>query len=140
MIKKSYLQLAAILMVTILCFGFVSCGSDDNDGNGDSTFLIGEWQECRPTGEFKDDATSYEVMHLRFYSDGTGDWWSMSKGKKDSHYYSFNYSGYLNGSSGVLHLHITSSTKSSEIGKNETWGISYVNGILNIGEIYYKKK
>ena len=116
---------------------FNPTNDDDDSSNG---ILVGEWQECESDGVFRNDATDYEVMHMRLRADGTGDWWSVSKGKEDSHKYSFNYSGSINGTSGTITMTITSSTNSSEIGQSASQRVTYENGILHAGEIYYKKK
>lgn len=47
--RKSYLQLLAIIMVAMLCFGFSSCGSDDDENGTDNDSelidkLQGTWQ------------------------------------------------------------------------------------------------
>jgi hypothetical protein len=77
---------------------------------------------------------------LSFRANGTGDFWSVSKGKEDAYKYSFEYSSDMKGASGKLTLTITSSTISSEIGNIESGDVSIENGILSTGEIYYKKK
>ena len=138
--KKIYFNIMTTLMVTILSIGFISCNNDDDNGNDSDFVLIGEWQECESNGVFRDDATDYEVMHLQFLSDGTGNWWSVSNGKKDSYKYSFNYSSSINGTSGTITIIITSSTRSSNINHSSSLYVSYKNGILRIGDIYYKKK
>ena len=131
----------SMMMLAVMMMPMVaSCGDDDDDnGGGSNSFLVGEWQECKPNGVLKNDATDYEVMHLRLRSDGTGDWWSVSKGKENSHKYSFKYSGSINGTSGSITITITTSTVPSEVGKSGTWRVTYVDGILHVGEIYYKK-
>jgi len=137
--KKMYFwSLLTFMMVAMLSIGFVSCGSDDDNDSSDG-ILVGEWQECESDGVFRNDATDYEVMHMRLRADGTGDWWSVSKGKEDSHKYSFNYSGSINGTSGTITMTITSSTNSSDIGRSQTVTVTYINEILHSGEIYYKK-
>lgn len=51
--KKSYLHLLAIMMVTMLSFGFASCGSDDDDDISGGSELVeklqGTWQFQRGT-------------------------------------------------------------------------------------------
>ncbi len=138
--KDNFWSLVTMIMVVFVSVGFVSCGSDDDNGDGGNSVLVGEWQECESNGVFKNDATDNEVMHMRFRSDGTGDWWSVTKGKVDSHKYSFNYSGSINGTSGLITMTITSSTISSEVGMSGTQNVTYVDGILRTGAIYYKKK
>jgi hypothetical protein len=61
------------------------------------------------------------------------------KGKENSHKYSLKYSGSINGTSGSITMTITSSTVSSEVGQSGTWRVTFVDGILHVGEIYYKK-
>ena len=48
--KKNWLQLLAIMMVAVLCVGFVSCGGDDDDGapvssGKENKSLLGGWSE-----------------------------------------------------------------------------------------------
>ena len=40
---KLYLSWMSLLIVTILCFGFVSCGDDEEESNGGSNDLVGYW-------------------------------------------------------------------------------------------------
>ena len=110
----------------------------DIGGEGDN-FLVGEWQECNFAGTFKNDATDWEVHHMKVISNEKAEWWTVTKGKKDSHWYSFDYTYTLNGSSGTLSMTITSSSNPSEVGQSATAPITYENGILHGGEIYYKK-
>jgi hypothetical protein len=137
--KKYFWSLLTFMMVAMLSFGITSCGSDDDDDSTDGV-LVGEWQECESNGVFRDDATDNEVMHMRLRSNGTGDWWSVTKGKEDAHKYSFNYSGSISGTSGTITMTITSSTYSSEVGMSASQRVTYENEILHAGEIYYKKK
>lgn len=102
-------------------------------------FLTGEWQECNSLGVFLDDATDYEVMHLKFYPNKTADHWSVSKGVVDEDKYSFSYSYTLNGTTGTITMTVTASNYEPKVGDTETMPFTYVNGIFHIGEIYYKK-
>ena len=140
--NKKYLgSILTIVMAAMLSISLTSCGSDDDaDNNRNSSFLVGEWQECNSKGVFKDDDTDEEVHHARFRANGTGDYWSVTKGKEDSHNSSFTYSISINGTSGTITLTTTSSTNSSETGRCESAEVTYVNGILHGGDIYYKKK
>lgn len=107
---------------------------DPNEAN-----LLGEYQECRPDGTLIDDATGTEVLHSKFYKDGTGDFWSVTKGKEDSFKYSFIYTYTFNGSKGSMTQTITSCTKPEYVGMSETVEFTYSNGIFHGGEdIYYK--
>ena len=81
----------AILVIAMLSTSLASCGSDD-DNNEDGSFLVGEWYECDSKGVFRNEATEEEVYHLRLRANGTGDFWSVSKGKEDAYKYSFEYS------------------------------------------------
>ena len=134
--KKKLWSMMAIMMVAMLSISLASCGDDDDNGN----VIVGEWQECNSKGVFRNDASDDEVLHLSFRANGTGDFWSVSKGKEDAYKYSFEYSSDMKGASGKLTLTITSSTISSEIGNIESGDVSIENGILSTGEIYYKKK
>ena len=144
--KKKSWSMMAIMMVAMLSISLASCGDDDDNGNvivgewQDSNVFVGEWQECNSKGVFRNDASDDEVLHLSFRANGTGDFWSVSKGKEDAYKYSFEYSSDMKGASGKLTLTITSSTISSEIGNIESGDVSIENGILSTGEIYYKKK
>ena len=139
--KKYLWSMLTIVMAAMLSISLTSCGSDDDaDNNRNSSFLVGEWQECNSKGVFKDDDTDEDVHHARFRANGTGDYWSVTKGKEDSHKYSFTYSISINGTSGTITLTTTSSTNSSETGRCESAEVTYVNGILHGGDIYYKKK
>ena len=126
----------AILVIAMLSISLASCGDDDDNGN----VFVGEWQECNSKGVFRNDASDDEVCHLKFRANGTGDFWSVSKGKEDAYKYSFEYSSDMKGASGTLTLTITSSTDASEIGNVESGDVTFENGILLAGEIYYKKK
>ncbi len=108
-------------------------------GSEEQSFLVGEWVDCNASGTLRNDATDYEVMHMKLYSDNKGDFWSISKGKKDEDWYSFYYSYTLNGTAGTLTITITSSSTPAEVGQTETMPFTYNNGILHVGEIYYKK-
>ena len=137
--KKNLWSMMAILVIAMLCISLASCGSDD-DNNEDGSFLVGEWYECDSKGVFRNDATEEEVYHLRLRANGTGDFWSVSKGKEDAYKYSFEYSSNIKGTSGTLTLTITSSTDASEIGNIESGAVTYIDGVLSTGEVYYKKK
>ena len=110
-----------------------------NGGGQVDNFMVGEWMECDEYGNFRNDATDSEVMHLKFYSDNTGEWWSITKGKKDPHWYSFTYSYTLNGTEGEATMTLTNSSNPAEVGYSVTEPFTYINGILHTGEIYYKK-
>lgn len=137
--KKYFWSLLTFMMVAMLSVSFTACSSDDDEDSSNG-ILVGEWQECDANGVFRNDATDYEVSHMRLRSNGTGDWWTVTKGKEDSYKYSFNYSGSFNGTSGTITMTITSSTDASEIGQSESERVTYENGILHGEEIYYKKK
>ena len=137
--KKNLWSMMAILVIAMLSICLASCGSDD-DNNEDGSFLVGEWYECDSKGVLRNDATEEEVYHLRLRANGTGDFWSVSKGKEDAYKYSFEYSSDMKGASGKLTLTITSSTDASEIGKIESGDVTYIDGVLSTGEVYYKKK
>jgi len=105
---------------------------------GDEKELLAEFQECDVSGVLINDATDYEAMHMKLYNDGTGDWWTVSKGIEDALKYSFTYTYTLNGTTGTATQTVTSSTNPAYIGMRETQQFTYSNGILHGGEIYYK--
>ena len=137
--KNCLLSLLAMIMVAMLSVGFASCGSDDDDEEMSGSFLVGEWHECETDGTLLNDATESEVHHMKLYSNGNGDYWSISKGKEDELKFSFKYSYSLNGSNGIMTTTITSSSRPSIVGEVETASFTIENGILHLGEIYYKK-
>ena len=108
-------------------------------GEGSEVSVIAEWMECTSDGTLKNDATDNEVMHLKFYSNNTADWWTVTQGKVDSHYSSIQYSYTLDGSSGTFTQTIIKSSDPSEVGQTITIPITYKDGILLLGEIYYKR-
>lgn len=69
MIKKDFLHLMAILMVSLLSFGFTSCGSDD-DNRSDQ--IVGLWVESEywSDGQWK-SAGSYLNYVFDFKADNT---------------------------------------------------------------------
>lgn len=137
--KNYYWKLLTFMMVAMLSFGFASCGSDDDDEKGSDSVLVGEWQECEDDGTLLNDAKEYEVHHTIFNSDGKGEYWSVSKGKTDRYKYSFTYTYTFSGSSGTINMTITASTNNSDIGEVAKIPFTLKNGILHVGEIYYKK-
>ena len=130
-----------VLAAAIIGVSLSACSSDDdgNGGSGSQSFLVGEWLECDALGNFGNDATGTEVMHMKIISSDKGEWWSVTKGKKDSHWYSFDYTYTLSGSYLELTLTITASSNPLEIGESETILCTYINGILHGGDVYYKK-
>jgi hypothetical protein len=102
-------------------------------------FPVGKWQECNAEGVLLNEATDYEVMHMNFYSDGTGDFWSVTKGIVDHDKYSFNYTISMSGNSGSITQTITASNYEPQVGERYTASFTYENGIFHVGEIYYKK-
>lgn len=125
------------MMVVMLSMGFASCSSDDDDSTGSA--LAGHWQECKSDGKVIDDATNYEVMHMKLQTNGKGEWWTVTKGKEDNYKYSFNYTYTLNGTSGKVTMTITESTNAKEVGKSQSTSFTLIDGILHAGEIYYKR-
>lgn len=106
---------------------------------GSEVSAIAEWMECTSDGTLKNDATDNEVMHLKFYSNNTADWWTVTQGKVDSHYSSIQYSYMLDGSSGTFTQTIIKSSDPSEVGQTITIPITYKDGVLLLGEVYYKR-
>ena len=136
---KKYLgSLLTLMMVATMSFVFTSCGDDDDD----TPDFVGEWQECESTGDynFKDDETGYEVAHLRLRKDGTGEYWDVTKGKKNEYENTFDYTISFSGMTGTITLVCRSSSDESEVGTTESAKFTYVDGILHIGETFYKKK
>lgn len=111
----------------------------DNPNLLDGPFPVGSWQECTPEGILMNDATDEEVMHMNIYSNGTGDWWSVTKGQVNEFKFSFTYSGTFTETSGTCTMTIVSCTDQSFIGMTETTPFTYENNILFNGEVYYKK-
>jgi len=137
--KKYRWLLLSFMMIAIIGVGFASCNDDDDE---DSKVLVGQWQECESDGVLRDDAKDYEVAHLVLRSDGTGDYWSMTKGKKDRGACSFDYSYTLKGTSGRFTMTLTATDgyyDEDEIGETESVGFTLIDGIFLLGEIYYKK-
>lgn len=116
--------------------------NEGNDNQEDAN-LLGEYQECDANGTLRDDATQSEVFHIKLYNDGTGEFWSVTKGKVDENFiYSFTYTYTFNGNSGTLTQTYTNGVLS---GYTETGDFTYSNGIF-IGHadedgdrVYYKK-
>lgn len=102
-------------------------------------FPVGKWQECNADGTLLNDATDYEVMHVNIYSNGTGDFWSVTKGVVDHDKYSFSYTISMSGNSGTITETITASNYEPKVGQSITLPFTYENGIFHIGEIYYRK-
>ncbi len=48
------LRLLGYLLVAVLCIGFASCSSDDDEGT-QSNLLIGEWEQVRSSGWYLED-------------------------------------------------------------------------------------
>ena len=71
--KKNYLHLMAIMIVAMLCVGFASCGSDDEEKDEEkvSSPLIGTWE----------NGTSEAGAVIVFKSNGTIIWDSNVNGK-----------------------------------------------------------
>ena len=110
----------------------------EEEYSGDN-ILVGEWQEINSKGNFLDDATDYEVHHMKLYPNNTGDYWSVTKGIIDKTKYSFTYSYTLNGTSGMFTMTITSSQNGPQVGHTDVVPFIYEYGIFDIGEISYKK-
>ena len=110
------------------------------DGPGEeSNFLVGHWQECNAAGTLRNDATGTEVMHMNILSNDKGEWWSVTKGTKDPHWFSFDYTYSFSGTTGEVTQTITASSNPLEVGTSFTAQVTYSNGILHSGSVYYKK-
>ncbi len=110
------------------------------DGPGEeSNFLVGHWQECNAAGTLRNDATGTEVMHMNILSNDKGEWWSVTKGTKDPHWFCFDYTYSFSGTTGEVTQTITASSNPSEVGASFTAQVTYSNGILHSGSVYYKK-
>lgn len=80
MYKKNLLFLLTILVMTLTCIGFTSCGSDDDDNVNNSVSIVGTWEH-----EWNDNNESGYTI-LIFNSNGTGilrDYYY--EGKKEIH-------------------------------------------------------
>lgn len=128
---KSKIRIWLVLsfaMVALFSVLFVSCGGDDNE---DENVLVGQWHECNSAGTLIDDETGYEVLHIVFRSNGTGEYWSVTKGDRE-HGYSFDYScSFDDSTSGVINF--------KEEDRTYSYRFTLNNGILHLGEIYYKR-
>ena len=126
--RNVFLTLFAILMTAMMICFVSSCGSDDDE---DDNPLVGQWQECNSAGTLIDDETGYEVLHIIFRSNGTGEYWSVTKGDRE-HGYSFDYScSFDDSTSGVINF--------KEKDRTYSYRFSVNNGLLHLGEIYYKR-
>ena len=126
--RNVFLTLFAILMTAMMICFVSSCGSDDDE---DDNPLVGQWQECNSAGTLIDDETGYEVLHIIFRSNGTGEYWSVTKGDRE-HGYSFDYScSFDDSTSGVINF--------KEEDRTYSYRFTLNNGILHLGEIYYKR-
>ena len=79
--KKKSFYLFTMMMAVVLCVGFTSCGSDDDDGPelGSASGLVGTWQWIKvethysegnvDIRDFEDDD---ETTYFHFNADGTG--------------------------------------------------------------------
>lgn len=128
---KSKIRIWLVLsfaMVALFSVLFASCGSDDDE---DENPLVGQWQECNSSGTLIDDETGTEVFHVIFRSNGTGEFWSVTRGdrKKGN---SFDYScSFDDSTSGVINF--------KEKDRTYSYRFSVNNGLLHLGEIYYKR-
>lgn len=138
--KKFFGGISPFMVIAMLGVILVYCGCDDDDGGVSNSVLVGEWQECEPDGTLCNDAADdYEVIHMKLRSDGTGDFWTVMKGKVQDYKYTFKYSASFSGTSGTITTTITTSTDYTEVGRSKSFRVTYVDGILHLGEIYYKK-
>ncbi len=69
--RKLLLSLAFILPA----LAFVSCSDDDDDNTEIVAALVGIWAE--------DTDYEYEVFHIQFFSNYTGDFWAEDLGEVD---------------------------------------------------------
>lgn len=89
--KKNFYYLFAMMMAVVLCVGFTSCGSDDDEGgSGNSNPLVGTWQQVSDEIYNGDDVhVSYPSnTYKHFNADGTG--FLYSKGD-DWYVFRFSY-------------------------------------------------
>lgn len=119
-------MMLVLLLATTIAVS--SCSKDDDDNSVSEEFLIGAWDECEENGTLRDDKTEFEVFHLIFQKDGKAMHITYDNGKLRG-IVEFTWS--LSGDK------LTTKYKSSP---EETTTIRYNNGILCIGDIYYKKK
>ena len=139
--KKFIYSLLALMAFTLGALTLTACGDDDDDVANVPSWLVGSWQECDSKGNVYNDATGYEVLHATYNANGTGRWWAVSNGKTTD-WYEFKFSGSGNGTTANGTITITSSSNNSiyPVGASESGTISISdNGIMNAGDIYYKK-
>lgn len=79
--KKKFLKLMSILMVTIVCVGYVSCSDDDDDDAG----IVGTWIDGNKTMQLGKDGSYYSY----YGSNPTG---SQSQYRKGTYSYNANQS------------------------------------------------
>ena len=105
-----------------------SCSSDDDeDSNITEEFLAGcFWDECDANGNLRNDQTEMEVIHLFFYSYGEGTMHTYNNGKLSAEIFSWSLKGDM-------------LTISQRLG-TDTMKVRYRNGILQLGDIFYKKR
>ena len=90
--KKRCFYLFAMMVAVVLCVGFASCSSDDDEGgSGNTGSIVGTWQlvveeEYDESGELLDsDNVKGEQIYYRFNNDMTG--FEYERGRK----YPFTY-------------------------------------------------
>ena len=136
---SKFIKFIAFVIVAVLNLTFTSCGGDD--GNSAPSWIIGEWQECDKEGNLYDDATNNEVFHMTINHNGTGRFWTVTKGELDA-WYAFSYTVSFNGTSGTITQTVTDASNEKRIGKTFVEQFTYENGLLHGGDgedIYYKK-
>ena len=132
--KKNLLNWMTILMVAIVCVGFVSCGGDDDDSNSvtDPSAIIGTWVK------FYEKETKWVLSN--------GDWVKTSEDEDNNHggqsavyfgadgtyYQMYNYDGSWQKATGTIrsysiqgnNLILSSSSTMSPSSKSRTFSIS----------------
>lgn len=96
--KKNSFYLFAMMMAVVLCVGFTSCSSDDDD-EGDAG-LVGTWRYVSYETHYNNgkvevmDPNSYGVeSYWHFNADGTMDGYESYRGEFDVAHFTYKYEG-----------------------------------------------
>ena len=95
--KKNSFYLFAMMMAVVLCVGFTSCSSDDDDEGNPS--LVGTWKfvsyEMHYYGGKVEvvEMNEYEPFYWHFNADGTMDGYESYRGEFDVAHFTYKYEG-----------------------------------------------